>query len=163
MTAFRDSVHAHITETVERIREAMGLADWTLSINTGPMPDDTAATSSDPEYKQALIEFDPDKLKTGDDVEEFVVHEAVHIQQAWVEKTADDLADAYADTFPETHRESVRRYAKEQVRRGTEASATRLGHAFLRTFRRLWLAEAEIKTLRVELKALRKTAVPPEK
>lgn len=141
----------------------MGLTDWTIQLHTGPIEDAAAATSSDPEYKQGLIEVNPDKLKTGDDVTEFLIHETVHLYNAWVEKTADDLADAWADSLPEAGREAVRRYAKEQVRRGTEASATRLGHAFLRLFRRLWAAEAEIKTLRADLKAARKLAALTEK
>lgn len=164
-----DKMQPHVEEILERIREPMGLDRWRITIKVGPCRDEEqnercrGSTHADPEYSQATINMDVEALETGEDVEEYVVHEATHIPAWWLHQAAEDAANAWADSAPKPLRNAIRKYAREQVRRAAEKSVTDLGHAFLRLFRRLWAAEAEIKQLKGELKATRKQAVPPEK
>jgi hypothetical protein len=149
----------HVQATLDRIREPMGLDRWQIEIATGPCKGDdgedcTGAAHADPEYRKARIVLDIERMETGDDVEEHVVHETTHLPVWPIHKAAEDLAHAWADSAPPALREAIRAYAAEQVRQAAETTTTDLGHAFLRLFRRLWAAEAEIKQLRAELRAV---------
>lgn len=159
----------HVEEILDRIREPMGLDRWQIEITTGECKDEvtgepcTGAAMVFPEYSTGRIVLDFECMKTGDDVEELVVHEATHFPVWWIHAVAEHLADAWANSAPDTHRESIRSFAQEQVRVAAEKTTTDLGNAFLRLFRRNWVLETEVKQLRADLKAARKQAPPTEK
>lgn len=135
-----------VAAILERIREPLGLDRWNIIIANGKNTDENGnefrgGCSADPEYSAATIRLDMDAMKTGDDLEEIVIHEAIHAHIWWLMVVAENLAEAFARSAPKSHRAAIRAFAQEQVRRALEKTTTDLGHAFLRLFRRMWDAE----------------------
>jgi hypothetical protein len=79
---------------VEQYREPLGLDRWQIRIVAGEQvdPDATASCDAQPEYRSATLSFDLAKMKTGDDLEEFVVHEMVHCLTWPIHTCAETLA-----------------------------------------------------------------------
>lgn len=140
-----------------KMREPMGLDRWQIKLVFGP-GDDPACCAAMPEYRTATIHVDPDKLETGDEVDETLAHELTHCPLWPIASAADDLVLMVVDLVPESAQAGMARYLKEQVRKAEEDSATQLGRGFVTLFRRLWAAEAELKASRDEVRALRRAA-----
>jgi hypothetical protein len=129
-------IQEHIVGVLEAIREPMGLDRWTITPSVEAIPDARACCSAMPEYREAKILFDLDKLQTNDDLDEIIVHESTHCLTWPLHAVAEHLANALAESMPETHREAMRKLLQEQVRVAAEQVTTDVGHAFLRMFRR---------------------------
>lgn len=127
---------AHIAQTLEAIMEPLGLDRWSIRTQAGPLEDARACAEPMPEYREALLSFDLDKLKTGDDVAELVVHEATHCHTGALHDLALELADALAESAPEYQRESLRKLLKRRVNYCAEELTTDVGHTYLRLLRR---------------------------
>lgn len=152
---------AHIQNLVDEYREPLGLDRWDIRLEVGAMPEDDrakAACTASPEYREATVQFDLDRLKTGDDVEELVAHELGHCLLWPLHEEAEGLAEGLADCFLIVGgaQAAVRKVLAEEVRKAAERSATDLGHVILRYHRRLRAAKAELATMKKELKELRR-------
>jgi hypothetical protein len=147
----------HITATVERLKEPLGLTGWSIQIETGDI-DAKATCSAQPEYKQILLSFNLDRLETGDELDEIIVHEMMHPHTWTLFQEAEDLATVAAAASPEAVREAMKAYLLEKVRFAGEDAATQVGFVTIRLLRRLWAAERELTNVRTENKLLRKQA-----
>jgi len=148
----------HIVDMVAKLTEPLGYTGWSILTQVGTL-DSTAACEAEPEYKRMKLLFDLDKLQTGDEVDEIIVHEMMH-PQTWAQwDTAEGIAHMAADMAPEWMREALRTKLLEDIRYSGEDVATQVGFTTIRLLRRLWKAEAEVKELRKKLRALDKAAV----
>src|SRR5690242_9580503 len=97
------------TDLLERMRPVMGLDRWQIKIVVGPTGEDEemAACAAQPEYRQAIITLDPDKLETGDELDETLSHELTHALIWPLSNAADDLRIAVGELLPETQRPAV--------------------------------------------------------
>ena len=130
--ALQDQVEA----IVEAVREPMGLDRWSLRIETGALEDCRACCQASPEYREATIRFDFDKLETGDDLTETTVHELAHCHTWPLHAVAEKLADSVADSLPKGQRDAVRAAVQEYVREAAERVTTDVGQTYLRLLRR---------------------------
>ena len=132
-----ETVQQHIVAIIEQIREPLELDRWCIMPHIGALEDCRAGSDPAPEYREAPVYFDLDKLKTGDDLQELVVHEAgAHLHTAELHDIALELADALADSMPESHREGVRKLLKRRVNFAAERVTTDVGQTYLRLLRR---------------------------
>ena len=129
-------LHQHVVATLEKIREPLELDRWTLSPVLEAIPDARAYCLANPEYREAVIGLDFDKLKTGDDVAEVLVHEATHCHTWALHTLAEELANALADSAPDYLRDGMRKLLLEQVRKAGEQVTTDVGYTYLRLLRR---------------------------
>jgi hypothetical protein len=143
---------------VRRMQEPLGLDRWTIKVVSETDPDATASCAAMPEYQQATIRVDPDRLQTGDELDEIVAHEMAHCDTWAIAHIADDLAVVLAEQLPEGSIQPWAKFLKFQVERAEETTTTRVGHTYIRLLRRLWKAEEELKALRAEMRTLRKVA-----
>lgn len=120
----------------EKIREPLGLDRWQIQLVNGEYPDARAWCEPHDEYREAVIGFDFDKLKTGDDLAEVVVHEATHCHTGDLHDIALELADALSECQPEASREAFRKLLCKRVNKAAERTTTDVGHAYLRLLRR---------------------------
>ncbi len=127
---------AHVTELIDQVREPLGLDRWQLSSAVAELIDARACCQAQPEYREATILVDTERLKTGDDLAELVVHELTHCHTWPIHAIAEHLANALAESAPESHRESLRKLLQEQVRVAAEQTTTDVGHTYLRLLRR---------------------------
>ena len=129
-----EQVHA----TLEAIREPMGLDRWSIRPVTGPMPveDGRACCEALPEYREATISFDLDRITTGDELAEVVVHECSHCLTGPLHDLAIRQAEAIANMLPKGQREGVRALLLEEVRIDAERVTTDVGQTILRLLRR---------------------------
>lgn len=123
-------------DTIAKVREPLGLDQWQLHFEARAMPDARAACEASPEYREAVITFDFDKLKTGDDIDEVAVHELTHCHTWGLHTLAEELADALAECAPPSHRKALRELLREQVRKAAEETTVTVGHTYLRLLRR---------------------------
>lgn len=130
------TLHEHISGLVERCREWLGLDHWTLRVETGAVEGATAACSASPEYREATLSFDFDKMRTGEDPAELVSHEMAHCHVWPIHAVAEHLANALAESAPEHLREPLTKLLQEQVREAAERTTTDVGHTYLRLLRR---------------------------
>jgi hypothetical protein len=107
-----------------------------------------------PEYRAATISVDPDKLDTGDELDELIAHELAHAHTWPLASLAEDFAIALAEMSG--HPEPLGKCFKEQARKIEETVTTDVGHAYIRILRRLWKAEADLAAARHEVRALKK-------
>lgn len=122
---------------LDAIREPLGLDRMEIALKTDPEMDDArACCNAQPEYRMATIAFNWDRIETGDDPAELVVHEAAHVPTWELMSLAEELAHALADSLPESHREGVRKLLLEKVRQAGERCTTDVGHTYLRLLRR---------------------------
>lgn len=126
----------HISAQLEKIREALGLDRWTITPTIGPLEDSRAACAAMPEYREAKIILDLEKLQTGDDIDEILCHEATHCITWPLHAVAEHLANALADSMPKSHQDAMRALLQEQVRVAAEQVTTDVGHIILRHLRR---------------------------
>lgn len=126
----------HIVDTLAAIAEPMGLDRWNLTAQAGPLEDARACAEVAPEYREGVLSFDLDKLKTNDDVAELVVHEATHAHTGALHDIGLELADALADSLPENFQAPVRRLLRRRVNYAAEQVTTDVGHTYLRLLRR---------------------------
>ena len=125
-----------VSGIVDAIREPLGLDRWSLRVMTGALDDARASCEASPEYREARLCFDFDKLQTGDDLQEIAVHESAHCVTWPLHTLAETLADAVADQLPKHQREAVRTVLREQVRIAGEQVTTDVGQTYLRLLRR---------------------------
>jgi hypothetical protein len=131
------SIQTHIETTLAAIAEPLGLDRWSIRPVLDSISDARAYCLASPEYREAQVAFDPDKLQTGDDLDEVIVHEAGAHPHTWpLHALAEHQANALADILPEYAREGFRKLLLEQVRVAGEQVTTDVGHAYLRLLRR---------------------------
>jgi hypothetical protein len=146
-----------VADYLDRMREPLGLDRWQIKVEFGP-GENTAACGAMPEYEQATIAVDPDKLSTGDELDEILAHELAHCHTWPISSVADDFALALAELAPDGMREPLAKLYKETARKAEEVTTTRVGRAYVTLLRRLWKAEADLASAKAELKQLRKAA-----
>lgn len=129
-------IQERVLEIFEKIREPMALDRWTIGLANTPSPEGRATCEASPEYREAVLNFDFDKLQTGDDLDELVVHESTHCHIWPLHALAENLAQTLAKTMPESHREPMMTMLREEVRLAAEAVTTDVGHTYLRLLRR---------------------------
>ena len=129
-------LQAQVSSIVDAVREPLALDRWSLRIETGELEDCRACCQASPEYREATIRFDFDKLETGDDLTETVVHEVSHCMTWPLHAVAEKLADSLAETLPKGQREAVRSALQEYVREAAERVTTDVGQTYLRLLRR---------------------------
>ncbi len=127
-----------VCEIFEKCREALELDRWGISVGTEKFEIAYAKASNEsaPEYRLAKIAFDPERLETGDDLQEITVHEMAHCHTWELHTLAEELADALAESAPRTHRKALRKLLREKVRQAGERCTTDVGHVYLRLLRR---------------------------
>lgn len=142
----------HVTNVFEKLRPYYGLNDqWQVQIVNSPLTEDEgrACCEAEVEYSSATIKLDFNRLRTGDDVEELLCHELVHIPLGWLHEQAWQLAGLAGNLLKPTHQcNATVEYLKEQVRVNAEKSATDIGWVVLRMFRRIQELEAELQEYR---------------
>lgn len=148
----------HIIELVEKLKEPLNLDRWVIKLEHGPL-DDTAACSAMPEYKTATLGFNLEKLATGDELDEIVVHEMMHCHTWPTFDLAEALGNAMSEMAPKTMRAPLRAIWTEQVRLAGEDVNTQVSFVVLKLLRRLWAAERELKEVKRKLKQVDKVAL----
>jgi hypothetical protein len=107
----------HVTELLDAIREPLGVDRWDIRLKSEPIADARAYCLASPEYRSAEIVIDPDKLQTGDVLQEVAVHETTHLH-TWK--------------------------LLEEVRQAGEEVTTDVGHAYLRLLRRAGVLDSPV-------------------
>lgn len=132
------SIHETICGLIEKCREPLAKCDWLFRIVSEDLSEAsaTACCEAMPEYRTAKLSFDANRLKTGDDLHEIVVHEMAHCDTWELHGLAEELADALAESAPEALREPLRKLLQEKVRQAGERTTTDVGHTYLRLLRR---------------------------
>jgi hypothetical protein len=130
------NLNEHVQSIFEAVREPLGLDRWQIRLGAEKLEDSRAACIAQPEYREADLYFDAEKIKTGDDLAELTVHEMAHCHTFELHSLAEELADALAESAPESHRESLRKLFHEKVRQAGERCTTDVGHTYLRLLRR---------------------------
>lgn len=131
-----DPLFVLVNEIFTKIREPLGLDRHEIGLVHVKEADCMASCEALPEYRRATLSFDLDKMATGVDVQEIVVHEAAHNDTWEIHTLAEELADALAESAPESHREPLRKLLREKVRQAGERCTTDVGHNYLRLLRR---------------------------
>jgi hypothetical protein len=146
----------YIAETIREMTEPFGLTGWTLKLQQGSMPDATAACTAMPEYRQATLAFDVERLQTGDELDEIIAHELAHCPTWGPYALCESFAHALADLAPKLHRSGIRKLLIEQCRVANEDATTQVGFTFIRLFRR-WRAAGKLaEERRLEIRALKR-------
>lgn len=147
-----------VMDLLEKMREPLGLDRWTHYAEIGPGANEnaTATCTAMPEYKSAWLTFDPDKLRTGDDLGEIVAHELAHCPTWPLFQLCEDYARLAAGLLPKYARRAARENLIEQARKAGEDVTTQVGHTYIRLLRRIWDGEAKLKDAETDLKSLRK-------
>lgn len=132
------NINEQVHHIVERSVASMGLERWDIALEQKSLEEDQcrAGCNAMPEYRQATIVVDADRLQTGDDLQELVVHEMAHCHVWPIHALADQLALALAESAPKSHRKALRKLLCEEVRLAAEATTTDVGHTYLRLLRR---------------------------
>jgi hypothetical protein len=151
-----ESVASVFEGLVRRMQEPLGLDRWDIKVISEADPENTAGCSARPWYQQATIYLDPDRLETGDELDETAAHESAHCHVWPIAKMADDLAVAMLELLPEPFVAPWAKMLKAQVEQAEEATTTQVGRTYVRLLRRLWAAEKEMAGLKAEIKQLRK-------
>lgn len=132
------TLHDVVCGLVEQCREPLAKNNWALRVITGDLSPDHARGSCEarPEYREALLTFDFDRILTGDDLQELVVHEMTHCDTWELHTLAEELADALAESAPKHARKALKKLLREKVRQAGERCTTDVGHTYLRLLRR---------------------------
>lgn len=125
-----------VNDILATIREPLAVDRWQVRVGNQALPDCRACCVAQPEYREADLFFDFEKLQTGDDLAELTVHETTHLHTWPLHALCERLANALANSLPETHREGVREMLHEEVRLAGETVTTDVGHTYLRLLRR---------------------------
>jgi hypothetical protein len=131
-----DALSVLMWDTIAKLREPLALDRWAIHPVAGDLTDARAACVADPEYREASIYMDFNRIKTGDVLDEVIVHEMAHCHTWPLHTLAESLADALAESAPEPQREALRKLLSEQVRYAAEQITTDIGHTYLRLLRR---------------------------
>lgn len=144
-------MQGYVEETLAKLLPYFGMADaWQVQIINGKCVEEDGTpfrggAECDPEYSTGQIKIDFERLETGDQVDEIIIHELVHLPLMWLHNQADNLAGLSANLLHADHQtNALGEYAREQVRRAAEKSATDLGHTILRMYRRIQQLELEL-------------------
>jgi hypothetical protein len=129
---------AQVHEMLERLREPLALDRWSIRPVSGPLaPEDgRACCEALPEYREATISIDLDRVQTGDELAEVLTHEMTHCITGPLHDLAIQQADALANLMPAATREAMRALLQEQVRKEAERVTTDVGQTYLRLLRR---------------------------
>lgn len=139
-------IQDHVVATLEKIREPLALDRWVIMPSIEDIPDARAYCMAHPEYREAKIAFDMDKLETGDDVVEITVHESTHCHTWPLHALCERYANMLADVLPEPYREGFRKGLLEEVRLAGEQVTTDVGHTYLRLLRRAGVLDKPVET-----------------
>lgn len=131
-----------VNEIFTKCREPLGLDRHEIVLINEPADDCTASCEALPEYRRVTLSFDLDKMETGVDPQEIVVHEMAHVDTWELHTLAEELAFALADSMPKSHRKAMRRLLLEKVRQAGERCTTDVGHKYLRLLRRAGILES---------------------
>lgn len=131
-----DALVGHIRTMLDAVREPLALDRWSIQPEIAQLEDARACCAASPEYREARISFDLDKLQTGDEVDEIAVHELTHCHTWPLHALAENLAQALAESAPESLREPLAKLLLEEVRKAGEQVTTDVGHAYVRLLRR---------------------------
>jgi hypothetical protein len=79
-----------VTSLVRRWQKRLLLGDWKLTIQVGALDsNERADCDARPEYKEATIRLDPEKIPP-EDLEGFIVHELLHLHTWRLEQIAEE-------------------------------------------------------------------------
>ena len=126
-------IQEHVEAILKAIREPLGVDRQAIRVGNQELPDCRACCAAQPEYREADLFVDFNKLKTGDDVQELIVHEVTHIHTWPLHALAEELAKLAARQMGSEPLEAM---LLEQVRLAAEAVTTDVGHTYLRLLRR---------------------------
>jgi hypothetical protein len=152
------SITQYIVETIGKLQEPLGLAGWTIQPEHGTLDGAKASCVAMPEYKQATLSFDAEKLQTGDELDEIIVHEMMHMHTWPIHAVAESLAHLASELLPKYAQVPARDKFLEEARQAGEDTNTQVGFVVIRLLRRLWAAEKELLEAKAEVKALQKAA-----
>jgi hypothetical protein len=147
----RPPIVQYIHDFVEKVREPLGLDRWQIHLLDETPAEDVdckASNTANPEYKTTYLRFHIDRLETGDELDELIVHELTHCHTWGVHTLAEENAIIAADCLPEGARDAFKRGMLEQARIAGEDATTQLAFCFIRLLRRMWKLEAELKALK---------------
>jgi len=150
-----------VDDLLAKILGPMGLGHWQVKVLFGS-GENTAAANAMPEYLILTISIDPDKLQTGDELDEILCHEASHAFTWPCAEMSEDLAIALAEMLPEPFIRPVGKLLAELCRRAEEQTTTAVGRSMVGLLRKLWQLEADLTTARAEIRALRKVVKDPQ-
>ena len=131
-------------DRINKLREPLALDRWAIFVESAELPDSRACCQADPEYREATIKIDFDGLKTGDDLDELIVHEMTHAHTWPIHAVAEGLAHALADALPKPYRAALRKKLQEEVREAAERTTTDVGQTYLRLLRRAGVLDAPV-------------------
>jgi len=139
---------ALMREIVAKCAEPLGLDRFTLGLANEDLSHDGASAGCEamPEYRKAKIAIDPERLGTGEDFAEIVVHEMAHVHTWELHTLAEELAYALAESAPRSHRKALRKLLREKVRQAGERCTTDVGHTYLRLLRRAGILDTPVNT-----------------
>jgi hypothetical protein len=123
---------------MQKLVEPMNLDRWTVTLTTGPLEEEQgrACCNAAPEYLEATVAIDFDRLKTGDVLDEMIVHELTHAHVWPIHELAETLAQALAQSAPEHMRDALGMLLSRQVEIAAETTTTTVGHVYLKLLRR---------------------------
>lgn len=125
-----------VQEIIKKVQEPLGLDRWNLYLKAEKIEDGRATCDASPEYREAIVTMDADKLFTGDDLSELTVHELAHCHTAPLGVVAWRLARALADASPEHMREGIFQALETWVEVENERVTTDVAHVYLKLLRR---------------------------
>jgi hypothetical protein len=123
---------------MRKLVEPLNLDRWTVTLQTGALQEEQgrACCSASPEYLEATIAIDFDRLKTGDVLDEMVVHELTHTHVWPIHELAETLAQALAASAPAHLRDALDTLLRRQVEIAAETTTTSVAYVFLKLLRR---------------------------
>lgn len=144
------SLEQQAQELHARLVEPLGLDRWTTRLVVDGVGEARAACESQPEYREAEISIDFNRLKTGDELAELMVHEMTHCHIEPLAELAQDLADTIAASAPEHAKEALKHLLTERVRYLEEQVVTDVGHVFLKLLRRAQVLDTPINQQEID-------------
>ena len=136
-----------VAEIFEKCRDALGFDRHELVLVSEESDGSfTAACEALPEYRRAKLTFDLERMETGTDPQEVVVHEMAHIDTWELHTLAEELAIALAESAPRSHRKALKKLLREKVRQAGERCTTDVGHTYLRLLRRAGILDTPDQT-----------------
>lgn len=150
------SLDSELQEEIQRvskeIQEVLGLDRWDIRLEVSRLDDARACCQADPEYKNAVLTFDPEKLRTGDDLQEVIVHEHVHCLLWPLHAVAEQQSKALQALMDEDNKNAQGPMLDERVRYAAECATTDFGWVITKLWRRVLKLESELKAVKARLK-----------
>lgn len=102
---------ATIRRRVKAWQKKLLLGDWKIAVVIGPLDDsgEKADCDAKPEYREATLRFDPDRVPANE-WDGYIVHELIHAITWPLEKAAENWAgedEAHYDTIRDTAEQVV--------------------------------------------------------